>query len=402
MRFRPMPNLTKFVLALASLAAGNAAPIPAGTELVIRLDDSVSSKHSQAGDHVCGVLVQSVPPNAGIPLGSVFEGTVTAALGKGVHDSRAELAIRFDSITSGDFVLPISTRISGVDNARETVDDSGTIHGVRPMKSRPGKLETALMFAAYAHPVSLVSYNLAKLVFIKARRRPSINFEPGTEVRLEVEAPFDLPLAMQADTVTASSVYPSLRALIAQQPLRTTTDKSEPSDLTNLLITGNAEQVANAFEDAGWNSADPLCFISKAKMFIAMIRRKAYANGPVSPMLLGSRPPDMVFQKQLNTFAKRHHIRLWLMPETFEGSQVWLASATHDIGIRFAPWVNTINHKVDSDLDAEREKVVADLQFLGRVTNLAYVERPRAPQSLENATGDHMVTDGQMAFLALR
>jgi len=45
--------------------------------------------------------------------------------------------------------------------------------------------------------------------------------------------------------------------------------------------------------------------------------------------------------------------------------------------------------------------VVNDLLFSGRVAGLALVERPTAPTSSQNATGDNLETDGRMVVLLL-
>ena len=45
---------------------------------------------------------------------------------------------------------------------------------------------------------------------------------------------------------------------------------------------------------------------------------------------------------------------------------------------------------------------MAGLQSGTTAKDLAYVDRPQAPQYLKNATGDRLVTDGQIAFLSLR
>jgi LssY C-terminus len=400
----PIRSVVAFLSFITICAA---APVPSGTTFVIRIDASLSSHLSQPGDHVSGILVQTIPSSTAVPLGSRFDGTVVDARRKGHRDDRAMLSIDFDFLAHGDAQIPVSTRVQSVDNARETVDPDGVIRGVRPMKSRPTKLESALMLAAYSHPIALLTYGIAKVVWVNARHRPGINFPSGTELSLVVEEAFEAPATLKSDSIlrhTNNEFEPvhERTMLVERQPLRVTTPKAELSDLTNILLAGTEEQIVSVFSGAGWVHAEPLSFRTKTKMFLAMIRRKAYATGPVAPLLLEDRAPDLVFQKQLNTFAMRHHIRIWRMPETLEGAPVWLATATHDISIRFSPWTRIINHKVESDLDVEREKVVADLQFQGRVSSLSYVARPSAPQSLINATGDRLTTDGQIALMVLR
>ncbi|HEY2018266.1 MAG TPA: LssY C-terminal domain-containing protein, partial [Bryobacteraceae bacterium] len=103
-----------------------------------------------------------------------------------------------------------------------------------------------------------------------------------------------------------------------------------------------------------------------------------------------------------NTFAMRHHLRVWQRPSTFLGKPVWSIAATHDMGISFSEANRTFIHKIDSQIDRERAKVVNDLLFTGRVQSLELVDRPAVPQNGQNATGDNLETDAKIAVLLLQ
>ena len=68
-----------------------------------------------------------------------------------------------------------------------------------------------------------------------------------------------------------------------------------------------------------------------------------------------------MFEKANDTFAARHHLRIWRRPGQFGGQSVWVCSATHDINIKFSDQQRTFIHKIDSNIDLERAKVVSDL-----------------------------------------
>ena len=68
-------------------------------------------------------------------------------------------------------------------------------------------------------------------------------------------------------------------------------------------------------------------------------------------------------------------------------------------GIDISPEDHTFIHKVDSQIDRERAKVVNDLLLTGMVKSLALVDRPAVPKESANATGDKLITDGQMAVI---
>jgi len=81
---------------------------------------------------------------------------------------------------------------------------------------------------------------------------------------------------------------------------------------------------------------------------------------------------------------------------------VWVCAATHDIGISYSEREGTFIHRIDSNIDDERAKVVNDLIFERKVGSLALVPRDQVPADAENATGDPLHTDGQVAVIVLR
>ena len=119
----------------------------------------------------------------------------------------------------------------------------------------------------------------------------------------------------------------------------------------------------------------------------------------MSTILLEGRYPEMVFQKTTNTFAKRHHVRIWRVDGTFGGNPLWIGAATHDTGIAFAADERAFYHTIDAEIDKERDKIVNDLVFDARAERLGLVERAHAPKATRNATGDRVVTDGRIAVV---
>ena len=75
--------------------------VPAGTNIPLSLINAISTKHSQAGDRV--YLETAFPVVIGghivIPVGSYVAGTVTQIKKPGRVKGRAELYVRFDSLT---------------------------------------------------------------------------------------------------------------------------------------------------------------------------------------------------------------------------------------------------------------------------------------------------------------
>ena len=134
----------------------------------------------------------------------------------------------------------------------------------------------------------------------------------------------------------------------------------------------------------------------------AIAEVRGYKEAPMSILLLDGKRSDFDFQKQNNTFAKRHHLRIWRRPATFMDKPVWVSSSTHDIGIEFSQENRTFIHAIDPQIDRERAKVVSDLLFTGKVRVTRACRAAAVPKKSRNATGDAIETDGRMAVLVLK
>lgn len=192
-----------------------------------------------------------------------------------------------------------------------------------------------------------------------------------------------------------------LQQLVAAAPLRTHTPNNTLSDPTNLMFLGARQQLIAAFGEAGWFAPDDLGVKSALKTAQATLRQSGYSSAPVSSLLIAGRPPDLVFQKSLDTFAKRHHLRIWKLARTYKGQEVWVGAATHDIATMNSRGGSKWSHRIDPHVDRERDWVETDLLFVGTGITYADVDRPAAPKKLENATGDEIVTDGKLTVVQL-
>jgi hypothetical protein len=156
-----------------------------------------------------------------------------------------------------------------------------------------------------------------------------------------------------------------------------------------------------AFGEAGWYAPDDLGVKSALKTAQATLRKSGYGSGPVSTLLVAERPPDLVFQKSLDPFAMRHHLRIWKLTQTYNGPEVWVAAATHDIDTTNSRAGSKWSHRIDPLVDRERDWVETDLLFVGTAIAYAEVDRPHALRTLSNGTGDQIVTDGKMSVVQL-
>jgi len=381
-----------------------AATVPAGTELQIRLKTRVASNASKPQDPVEAILISPVADAGGailIPAGALVKGVVKQATPIKTPEDRALIELAFSSLTMpGGAVLSLECKLTGVDNARETVAD-GQITGILSTEtlasrigSGVGKLQERSSFLGDV--LGAVQGTVLK------EPQPEIVYEPGVEMTLELTKPLDTGSGATAAEVPAIPSADALYEAVNNQPFQTTTVQGGvPSDLTNLMFLGSEKALEAAFAAAGWSSAATLSRSTGLEVFRAVAEDRGYSEAPMSVLLLAGQKPDLDFEKPNNTFSMRHHLRIWRRPGDFQGHPIWVCAATHDIGISFSAAKRTFIHKIDSQIDRERAKVVADLVFSGNVKALSLVERPSAPQHSQNATGDKIETDARMAVLLL-
>jgi hypothetical protein len=364
----------------------------AGTDLPIRLKTKVSTQTAKAGDPIEAVVI------GGPLMGAVARGTVVKAVPSTKGDERSTLSLRFAEMESGGKQVKIEARIAEVENAREQVDAEGVIQGILASETITGKLDQGIARVAdkYAELAGILG-SIKGTVFKAAEN--GIAYDAGVELTLRLTAPVDLepPPGPKLQPVSDTT---ELEKLIAAEPFQTIAENPpKPSDVTNLLLVGTEEQIRKTFAEAGWSTAAALSANSKMETVKAIGENRGYSEAPVSILLLDGKPPDLVFQKSTNTFAKRHHLRVWKRAATYEGKPVWSVAATHDIGINFSEKNRTFIHLIDGQIDRERTKVAEDLMFTGKVQSFLLLERPQVPKKSENATGDALETDGKIAVL---
>jgi hypothetical protein len=410
MNYRKVPALL-FTLAVCS---GSAVPsaevtIPEGTEIQLRLTTEVSSDKA-SGQPVAAVVVAPVLVNGSVAigLGSELTGTTADAhpdqLGaNGTGEKPATLRLMLTAIREkGGPSKPISCVLEGIDNAREAIDQSGLITGIKASETftalaDQGVTKLSSKYGEFGQMLSSIKSASVK------ESDPSIDYKPGVEFTVKLTKALSWTPSAPTNTPGAIAPLAAVTALVTQQPYRTATLKPPtPSDMTNLMFIGTKDVIEAAFKEAGWFASDPLGRASTTRTAQAIIENRGYSEAPMSVLTLNGNPPEMRFEKQNNTFASRHHIRVWQTSQPFDGKPVFLAAATHDVKIYFSKTSRSITHGIDPDIDKERTKVLNDMLFTGRVQAIVLIDRPSIPKDISNATGDHLKTDDKMAVLEFK
>lgn len=404
---RTVPLLLAAAAVTFCAARAWALEVPSATPIEIRLKTKTSTQTAKPKNPLEAVVIAPVMVGQqfAIPAGSIVRGAVETSTQSTKPDERSVLILNFNEIEINGAKQKLDAQVATIDNARESVDDQGRITGILPSETIGGELDAGLNKLAEKYSGLADVLTAAKSAVLKPVDT-DITYDAGAELELKLKAPLKLAAAGGPGPAAQVGSIPNeaaLAGLVAREPFQTTAQRPpKPSDITTILLIGSEAAVRKAFADAGWSTAAELSAKAKFETFRALVEARGYSEAPVSVLLLDGKPPDVVFEKMNNTFAERHHLRVWRRPETFDGHPIWAVAATHDIGISFSQQDRTFIHKIDSQIDKERAKVVNDLIFTGDVQGIELVERPNVPQHAQNATGDNLDTDGRIAVLLLK
>jgi LssY-like putative type I secretion system component LssY len=399
------PILLGLLLSISSLTNRLA---PAGTQLHIRLTSTVGSYASAPGSPISAVLIAPalVDGETILPAGSTLSGTLKAVtrVGLGIRHETAGLDLEFKQLILPDGEsIPISSRVADVDNSREHVTRNGHIHGVRSTGSLcyrvSGYIRTMLQWEIHAELAEWVIRSL-----VVQLPEPEIYYPAGVELTLTLTEPVlvtsPVSLGQTARQLTDAE-RADLGPLIAAIPYRTYTPSSgRSSDLTNVLVIGSHDQIVTAFAAAGWTQANAASFRRRVKWLRAVAERGSYRAGPMSPLLLDGSGPDMAWEKGLNDVSKRHHVRMW-KAGIWHGQELWIGAATRDIDFGYLRPGQTFTHRIEENIDQERDKIAYDLAFTSCANVLDWSGRRDLPRATRNATGDPITTDTRVAVIGL-
>jgi hypothetical protein len=389
-------------VSLPRLPAGDDGnTLTAGTELYVRLETPVSTKTGHLNQAVAARVVRQVTHGQSVlvPIGAEVKGKIEKLIPTSDPTDRARLLILFDQLLiPGHSALKLAAHLTEVGNARETILEDGTIRGVLASELPVSHLGDALdkLGTSGADLKKMSDRNLGTT-------DTSIDYPAGADLILALDQP--LVVDSTSPAAAASEISPGLadaiQRLLADAPQRAEGKNKTPGDPLNLVLVGNAEQILKAFQQAGWSEAAKKTRKSVMDTLRAVASEQGYGAAPVSDLYLYDRAQDFAFEKMLNTFMKRHHLRLWRTSATSpDGREIWLGAATHDIGLDIHPGV--VSHAIDPDLDAERTKVGADLMASGSVAAEQLVTRPDPLSEGKTATGGTWKTNGQLLVIELK
>jgi LssY-like putative type I secretion system component LssY len=400
---RPQRGLYLILPALLSVSTMAAGP---PLRIEARLLTPISSYSSRVGSEIRALVTTPLCIDGGaIPEGAVLRGSLLKKrrVGLGLVRETASLQTEFHDLRLSDgSVYAVEAHLESIDNARERIDAKGVIHGIRATSALSNRAGERLIFLAMGHPYAVVPL-LALEAGLFHFPDPEIQYRRGTELYLNVKLPEEWgpAEACPSEPVEASEQeMTALRGLVDDLPYWSYSKRqSQPMDLVNLLFVGSSAALETAFDAAGWTGSRSNSFSAGFGAIRALAERNADEDAPMRTLLLSGAEPAYALQKSLNTFEKRHHLRIWQREGEWRGQPVWASAATKDIGTTFSMRPFGFTHEIQNQVDLERDKVVSDLQFTGCVATVIFVPRPEPVRGSGQDYRRGVSTDAKVAVV---
>ncbi len=163
--------------------------------------------------------------------------------------------------------------------------------------------------------------------------------------------------------------------------------------LNVIIVAKDVTLMANIFKAAGWQPVDPVTISTVAKTLTTLLGNESYPTAPIAPTFWNGKINDVGFEKPTpaQTVRHRHHLRLWKTDLiTTDNSRIFVGTVSRDAGMKWG-----LLHKMQPDIDAERDALLNELLLGGRVT-ANYKSRFAEPHSGRNFAGDIFFTDGYL------
>jgi LssY-like putative type I secretion system component LssY len=219
----------------------------------------------------------------------------------------------------------------------------------------------------------------------------------GFKAKVQVTQPANGAEAKAADLKFDTKLFDEV-------PRRISDQAGGKGDMVNFILIGTVDQVKEAFASGGWVAVDKTKSDAVMHAILATVQKQSYLEMPMSELYLFGRPQDFGFARAepVSVVQTRHHLRVWKAPFQLEGQDVWIGAATHDMGFEKDQRNGSVTHKIDPNVDLERDFVGASLTEGGAVLASSY-NLPKDPiQEAKTATGGSFHSDGRVLVMQLR
>jgi hypothetical protein len=262
---------------------------------------------------------------------------------------------------------------------------------------RVGDAATAQPFLIGAH-CNVISYS-GGLLSVGINQMSNDTGDGTYAVRIQIFPPDGGFLA-----VKEVNTMPGIDAsLFSKIPRRIADKAGDPGDMVNFLIIGSEAAMQKVFTTAGWVKVDADVKDTFLHGLLESMSKESYLTMPMSPLYLFGRQQDYgwAHAEPIQVVASRNHLRVWKAPFQVNGQMVWVGAATHDIGFEKDQRNNGLTHKIDPDIDLERNYVEKTLTSTGLVTEVSHYLPDDPMKEAKTATGGSFHSDGHVLILKL-
>jgi hypothetical protein len=348
--------------------------VKSGTPVELRLAETISSAKTHKGDRVEFVVVKDVVVDGYtvIRSGALARGSVTGVKGKRHLGMGGNVKIKLDSVEL-------------------TTGQSAGLALRRRFKGRSRILRMGLEMA-----VTAVIYWPAVPVFLLSRGQESTVLK-GSEVTAYTKG--DSPVETE-DLSRSRNSGSELSEMVNLLPPRVLNGEGREGDMLNLIFLAREDDLQGAFARAGWLEADK----SIPRIVWRLLwRRMHYKQLPMDRLYVFGRAQDYsyVLPDPRLIVARRHHVRIWRTNREVDGVPLWVGAATHDVSIKVVKHKFRPFHRIDPNVDAERDFIANSLAKTWQPIREESVQRAEPVLSARTATGQRYYSDGKMLLLEL-
>jgi hypothetical protein len=193
--------------------------------------------------------------------------------------------------------------------------------------------------------------------------------------------------------------YEKRHPALLDAPRVTHTGTGIPGDPINIALVASDDDLHRALLATGWFPADPVTLESSLRIAADTVLQRSYDDAPVSSLYLFDRKQDFAFEQPVGDDPRRrHHVRFWRSEKNDDqGRPAFFGAATFDMKVGLSHTTGEVTHHIAPDVDAERDKLIADLQHAGRLADVYWIDHFQPQHDGKNGGGDPWHTDGRLA-----
>ena len=348
--------------------------IPDGTPVKLRLAESVSSAQACVGDLLEFIVVRDVSVGGFtiIHAGTKARGSITKVKGRRFLGIGGKVSLKLESVelSNGDRVeLRAKKEVKG---------------GSRTKLMFGGMIVTSLIFLP-ATPVFLLTPGHASVLL------------KSTEVTARIDGASSVSSAGLQRSQERSS---ELDQLMDYLPPRVFNREGREGDMLNLVFVAQEADLRESFKHASWVQTD-----NWRPAFVWHLLRYGthYTTLPMARFYLFGRLQDYSYAlpDPAAIVSRRHHIRIWKTDYALDGIPLWVGAATHDVAIEIGKRGRLINHRIDPEVDAERDFIGVNLTEALSVTGHKYLHGADPVFEAQTSSGGAYHSDSRILLLDL-